>query len=202
MYLLPSIGNRVSDISHRLLQKTRRFLKPKRARYRLASILTAALLLVILSNGRTSAQRFVTPVVSSVRTFYSIAHNRTTKETFAFIPGLARNKYPYVDLEKLSFISFFDLPVTADGEINRSSRGYASFTSNEAAELFDRARYQETKIFLTISAVSENTIAGILENSEAQARLAEQAGEEINTFNLDGITVDFEFRTFFPFEIS
>lgn len=178
MHLLPSLKNCVST---------------KKGRYKLATILDLILIGVILFFGRTPAQKLVSPVISSVHTYYSIKANHATKESFAFVPGLARNKFSYIDLTGLTNLSFFDVPLTEDGEINKDSRGYASFTSAETADLFDRARYQKTKIFLTLSALAPENIKGILDNKDAWEKLALETKDEIENSNIDGITLDFEF---------
>lgn len=163
----------------------------KKVRYRLAVILDIILIAIILVNGRQSAQRLISPVVSSLQT-YSPFNQELTKETFAFVPDLARNKFPHIDLKGLTFLSFFDVPITKEGEINYNSRGYQSFTSDEALALFDRARVHNTKVFLTLSAMDEDIIKNLLDSSEAQAKLADQVLEEVNSSNLDGIVIDFE----------
>ena len=150
------------------------------------------MILLILVYGRQPAKRLISPLVSSLHSFYSVTQHKITPESFAFVPDLARNKFPRIDMEGLSALSFFDVPLTKDGEINFYSKGYASFTSSEAAELFDKAHYQKTKIFLTLSSLDSNIIKNLLNNRDAQIKLADQAAEEIRSSNIDGITIDFE----------
>ncbi len=130
-----------------------------------------------------SAQKFMSAVTQKI----------TNPETFAFAPDLARNKFPNIDLKGLTYLSFFDIPLNESGELNYNSRGYASFTSDEAAELFSRARLQNIKILLTISALDGNIIANLLDNPQAQQKLAGQAAEEIRYWDINGITIDFEY---------
>ncbi len=172
----------------------KRLLGSKKFRYKIAACIDLILIFLILINGRQPAQRMISPLVSSLHdSFYSITQHRTTQESFAFVPGLARNKFEDIDLEGLSSLSFFDVPLTEDGQINLNSRGYASFTSDEASKLFDRARYNKTKIFLTLSAWDESIIQNVLSNKDVQERLANQAIEQIKNNNIDGITIDFEY---------
>lgn len=193
MYLLPSVKKHIKDTYFQLLQKVKSLFASKRSRYKLAVILDLILIATILINAKTPAQNVVSPLVSSVKAYYSVSQNRATKENFAFVPGLARNKYSDVDLMGLTNLSFFDVPLTEEGTINRDSRGYASFTSGPALELFDRARYQKTKIFVTLSATGVKTIANILDNKDIQEQLAQDAAEEINNSGVSGITLDFEY---------
>lgn len=151
------------------------------------------MIMFILVNGRQPAQRLISPVVSSLHTFYSVASAHIPSESFAFVPDLAQNKFPSIDLDGLTHLSFFDIPLDEDGTLNRSSRGYLSFTSDQASELFDKARYQKTKIFLTLSALQPSVIEGVLNNPEAQEKLAADVLYEIENSDIDGITVDFEY---------
>lgn len=191
--MLPSPKNHLKVFFLSLLQKVTGLFVSKRSKYKLAAVIDLTLIVLILLNGRAPVGRMITPLVSSVKTYYSINQHRSTKESFAFVPGLARNKFSDVDLVGLANLSFFDVPVTDQGELNRDSRGYASFTSDEAAGLFERARFQKTKVFLTLSATSFDIVKSILDDEEAVSRLAEGAAEEVAATNIDGITVDFEF---------
>lgn len=184
MYLLPKAKREAAYFLSQL---------SKRTRYRLAIVLDIILIAIILINGKQPAQRLISPFVSSLHSFYSYTQNIPVHEVFTFVPDLARNKFPRIDMEGLTHLSFFDVPLTEDGTINFFSKGYASFTSVEALELFDRARFQKTKIFLTLSAIDTDIIANLLDNLDAQQRLADQAAEEIRNSNIDGIAIDFEF---------
>lgn len=164
----------------------------KRAKYKLATVIDLFLIALILISGKQPAQTLISPFVSSLHSFYNLAQNRVTHETFVFVPGLAQNKFSRINLEGLTDLSFFDVPITEDGQINRDSRGYLSFSSDAALQLFDRARLQKTRIFLTLSAMDKDTIISFLNNPEAQDQLASQAVDEIKNSNLDGITIDFE----------
>lgn len=196
IYLLPPPKSNLSRISSAALQKAKRiysYFISKKGKYAVAAFLDFILIAVILILGRQPAQMLISPIVTSFQSLYSQAIHRTTSETFAFVPGLARNKFSDIDLEGLTALSFFDVPLDEKGEMYLDSRGYASFTSSEAAEVFDRARYNKTKIFLTLSAYDEETIFNILTNSDFQNRVAEQAIEQIKINNIDGITIDFEY---------
>ncbi|MBI2086167.1 hypothetical protein HYT74_02390 [Candidatus Daviesbacteria bacterium] len=169
-----------------------KLLVAKKTKYKLASVIDLILIALILITGKQPAQTLISPFVSSLHSFYTTAQNRVTHETFVFVPGLAQNKFSSIDLAGLTNLSFFDVPITEDGQINRGSRGYLSFSSDAALQLFDRARLRKTKIFLTLSALDKRTVASFLDNPDAQNQLAGQAVDEIKNSNLDGITIDFE----------
>ncbi|MBI2315369.1 hypothetical protein HYU93_04940 [Candidatus Daviesbacteria bacterium] len=190
IYTLPS-QEQIRDFLHQLSQGLGSFFKAKTRKYQLATVIDLILIALILFYGRQPAQRLITPVVTSINSFYTVSSAHLPSESFAFVPDLARNKFSSIDLEGLTVLSFFDVPVTEEG-INYNSRGYASFTSPEAAELFDRARFNQTKIFLTLSALSHETIENLLNSDWAKRQLADQVIEEIKLTNIDGITIDFE----------
>lgn len=162
-------------------------------KYKLATILDLFLIFLILVFGRQPAQKLTSPLVSSLHSFYSITQRKTTSETFAFVPDLAPNKFPSIDLDGLTELSFFDIPITENGELNYYSRGYQSFSSDETQALFDRARSQKTKIFLTLSATDGQIIQSVLNNPNSAQTLADETTQEIKNSGLDGVTVDFEF---------
>lgn len=191
-YLLPATTKKAIRLFFQLFRQAKGLLGPKKAKYKLATILDLILIIAVLISIKQPAQRLISPLASSLHSLYSTAPATTTKETFAFIPDLAPNKFPAIDLNGLTHLSFFDVPLSDTGEMNYYSRGYQSFISGASADLFDRARYQKTKIFLTLSALSQDIIQNLLDNPNAQQALANQAAEEIRNSNIDGITIDFE----------
>lgn len=157
------------------------------------SLLNLALIAFIVTNAGLPSQNMISPVKTSMESVYIQSKVDLPKETFAFVPDLAPNKFPYIDLSNLTYLSFFDIPLTEDGKLNYESLGYQSFTSDEASQLFERARYNNTKVFLTLSAFDTNTISNILNNEDIQNRLADQIATEISSSNIDGILIDFEY---------
>lgn len=187
IYILPVLGE-----FSQLFQRVKKLFGTKKVRYKLAALLDVILIIAILMNAKQPAQRLVSPLVSSFHSFYSVTKSLPA-ETFAFVPDLAQNKFPYIDVEGLTYLSFFDVPITENGDLNYYSRGYNSFSSGAAYELFERARSHNTKIFLTLSALNEDSIRSLLDNPIAQQNLADQAIQEIINSNIDGVTIDFEF---------
>lgn len=194
VYLLPTSIEEAKRLLSQLFEK---------AKFGLAVLLCLILIAALPANGKQPSEKLISqkPVsqksisqpVTALQSFYpSVRQNITPAETFAFVPDLARNKFPKIDLHGLTYLSFFDIPLTENGEINYDSKGYQSFASDDTTELFNRAHNQNTKIFVTLSALNEDTIKNLLDNPDAQQRLADQAVEKIWNSNIDGITVDFE----------
>lgn len=183
-YLLPNLLKEVTGFLSNL---------PKRAKYKLAIVLDILLIAAILLTGKQPVQRLISPWVSPAHSIYAFTQNIANPQTFAFVPDLARNKFPRVETKNLTYLSFFDVPLDEDGQINYYSRGYTSFTSVEAQNLFERARQTNTKIFLTISAMDRDIIRNLLDNPQAQNTLSDQIIWELQNSNIDGITIDFEY---------
>lgn len=177
---LPKNLLEIKHFSHHLAQKVKKFF-------------IALIALILATNAPQATLSLLAPVYSPDQSIFSQSQANLPKETFAFVPDLAPNKFPYIDLSNLTYLSFFDIPLTEDGKLNYESLGYQSFTSDEASQLFERARYNNTKVFLTLSAFDANTINSILNNEEAQNRLADQITTEITNSNIDGILIDFEY---------
>lgn len=181
-----------------LLNSCRQFLSggsillgTKQGRYKLAAILDFILIVFILIYGRQPAQRMISPLLSSVNTFYA-NQVKTTKEVFVFVPGLAQNKFDSVDFNGLNVLSFFDVPLTEEGQMNTDSRGYASFKSDESQQLFNQAHSQGTKVFVTLTLSEDDQVKNLLDKRVAQQSLFDQVLSEIKDSNIDGVTVDFE----------
>ncbi len=187
-YLLPHLTERFPFFS-----SGRNFFESKRTRYKLAALLDLVLIAAILMSAKAPVQRLASPLVPAFHSLYTTIQVPVARETFAFAPDLAPNKFTRINLEHLTYLSFFDVPVADNGQLRVDSRGYASFSSNDAAALFDRVRYQKGKVFLTLTAFDTQIIGGILESSDAQQTLADEAIREITNSSLDGITIDFEF---------
>ncbi len=190
--LLPEFVLDFKPLFVSLFHKAKGLLGSKTVKYKLAALVDIALIALILMTGRQPIESLTSPVVSSLHSFSTFAATNMTNETFAFVPDLARNKFEHIDLAHLTYLSFFDLPINEEGLLNYDSRGYSSFVSDEASVLFERARVSNTKIFLTVSALDEDVIKNLLDNPDTQNQLADQIVEEINTSNLDGVTLDFE----------
>lgn len=167
------------------------YLRSKRGKYGLASIIDIVLIVLIIINGAQPAQRLISPFLTSLQSAYPISAHIKTTPTFAFIPSHSPNKFNKVDLNGLDVISFFDVLVTNEG-INLDSRGYHNFQSQDALDLFERARYQGVKVFLTLSQTKADEIVKILNSEVVQQALAKKATKIIEENNIDGITLDFE----------
>lgn len=117
-----------------------------------------------------------------------------TEETFSFAPGYAPNKFSKVDFEGLKYLNFFDVPITEVGELSSGSTGYQVFKSESAKLLFEEARFNNTQVLLTVTNVGNNDIKSFLDDTTSQANLIEALILEVKEAQIDGVTIDFEFK--------
>lgn len=161
-------------------------------KYSAAAILDFILIIMILVHGAKPAVRMISPVVSSFKIQNPFSQTVITRETFSFVPGLAQNKFDYIDFQNLQYLSFFDLPLTDDGQINTYSRGYASFKSDATASLIESAHSSKVKFLATLTSTDSGVIRNLLDDGKAQDDLISQAVSEVRDTGIDGVTIDFE----------
>lgn len=163
----------------------------ERRNYLLAAAVDLSLIIVIITYGIQPARKLVSPFVASLS---SMNLSSTAHESFSFAPGQAPNKFAYIDLDQLSALAYFDVPVQSDGNLYTDSWGYQTFKGEKAGELFEQAHYFNTKILLTLSQTNNEKIKAILDDDSAQDRMISQAIFEVQEERIDGLVIDFEFN--------
>lgn len=115
-----------------------------------------------------------------------------TNEVFAFAPGWGYGKIDDIDFTGLKSLAFFDVPVNEDGTLNRELAGYADFR-NDISYIMGLAKTEGTRVLLTTSLTSSNSIASFLNNKDAQNTFTDEIILEIEETGIDGVTIDFEY---------
>ncbi len=169
--------------------------KSPKKRYSLATVVDLCFIILILILGADPASKILPPLVSPFISLHQqLSHSKPTEEVFSFAPGLAPNKFSRIDFNGLSTLSYFDVPVNADGSLNKDHRSYLAFKSEESSQLFETAHYNGTKVLLTLTMVFPSEINDVLSSEEAQNTLAEEAISEIQESGIDGVTINFDLR--------
>ncbi len=198
MLELPNYGQLLKRLRHpgnnfrQIASSVSLRLTPKH--YGTAIALDLLALVVVLSLGIKPAVKFVSPILSNITSSNLINFSRTKHELFAFAPGWSLNKLGKVDLDSISTLSYFDLPVNSDGTLNFESSGYEIFKSEQASALFQRAHDRGVKVFITLSQGNNNDIAAILNDDAARQNIISQTVTEVKESGIDGATVDFEYQ--------
>src|SRR3989344_3695793 len=177
MNILYNLAQIKSDLFKKNQEKR---LFSKRTRYALAAVLDFACIVLILINVQKPMQRLISPLVSSIQNFYSQNQIKTTSERFAFAPGHARNKYDDIDFASLNYLAFFDVLVSEDGGLNKESRGYNNFKSEENTALIEKARAYNTKVLLTITQFENGVIRDILDDGAKKQSTIEDVIAEVS----------------------
>lgn len=156
------------------------------------------LMLAFLVDQKTHVgQNVFASFISPLPAFHIFSdHNGKTspiREVFSFVPGWTETKFDLVNLQGVNIVSFYDIPVHADGTLYRDVDGYQVFRGDKAAEFFARAHQKGAKVLLTISQTDPGTIQEILNDPSAQQTFIQEAVTEITDTGIDGITIDFEF---------
>lgn len=167
----------------------------KRQRYLIATFLDVVCIVLIGINAVEPAGRMikplVNPIVTSLEEFHPFVSIKSTKEKFAFIPSGSTNKSRAMKFNGLSAAAYYDIPVTADGSLNRDSRGYNNF--EDAGMIFEKAHAYNTKVLLTLSQTNSQVIRRILDSSEAQQTLIDESVSEVKDAGIDGVVIAFEY---------
>lgn len=166
----------------------------KKKRYLLAITIDVACMVLIIVNGIQPAKRIITPIVNSLNELHQKAIVRETKEAFSFAPSGSTVKMRKVDTEGLDILAFFDLPLGANGEINKDHRGYISFKGGEAAQLFERAKFTNTRVVATLTLSSPVGIRKLLDDEDAKNNLIDDAIQETKDSDISGVLLDFEYH--------
>ncbi len=167
----------------------------KKKRYLIIIVANILLVTLIVTQGIKPAQRLVTPLINSLTQFHASQQLKNTQDSFAFAPGLAKNKFAKIDFNGLATLAFFDVPISTDeAVIDKDSRGYASFISEETTELFDKAHANGTKVLVTFSLGNNRAIRKILDNDSLQQQFIDDAITEVKNRGIDGISLDFEYQ--------
>lgn len=121
------------------------------------------------------------------------------REVFGFLPYWMIKDLNRINLTGLTTVSFFGLEmdgggniITAydDGEMDQGWEMWNGTGINDAVKLL---RTKKIKTHITLKAFNAQNIEKLVTSDEAQERFIANAVHMVNSKNLDGITIDFEY---------
>src|SRR5258708_6690451 len=121
------------------------------------------------------------------------------KEDIGFFPYWMVDSYDKVNINSLTAINLFGLEVDEAGNIitannaNIPDPGWIMWNKPALTNLITKARRQRLKVLLTLKSFTDNTIEQLVNSDAAQKTFISNAIQLINTKNLDGINIDFEY---------
>ncbi len=159
----------------------------------LVSLSFLLLLGLYLSVNGKNIETIISPIIATLSPLKPLNEAKSTHEVFGFAPYWTLHKLDNVDFSTLTTLAYFDVPITADGNLDKDSLGYQRFHSKQATELFQKAHDHGTRVVLTVTIMDNDTIEAFLDSEEAQERAISQAVTEVKNRGIDGINVDIEY---------
>ncbi len=121
------------------------------------------------------------------------------KEILGFFPYWILPKEDQINLQTLTSVSLFGLEVDGNGNIvtggsdTQSSGGWAMWKDPKLDDFIRRARSRNLKVYLTLKSFNSSNIDSIAQSDNSQKNLIANALYLVNSKNLDGINIDFEY---------
>ena len=124
---------------------------------------------------------------------------KSKKEVLGFFPYWMLPKEDQVNLATLTSVSLFGLEVDGKGNIITGSAdedvsgGWAMWKDPKLDDFIKRAKAQNINVYLTIKCFDSGNIESIAQSDDAQKNLIANAMYLVNSKDLDGINIDFEY---------
>jgi len=129
----------------------------------------------------------------------SIITDKPQKEVFGFFPYWMLEKSSEIDLRYLTSISLFGIEIDGKGGIVTADNngqldgGWSMWNDPRMDGLIRRAKDNNLKVYITLKSLNNNNIQALMRSPEAQKAFISNAIYLVNSKNLDGINLDFEF---------
>ena len=124
---------------------------------------------------------------------------RPKKEVLGFFPYWMLPKQQEVNLNTLTSIALFGLEVDGAGNIvtkgddAQAAGGWNMWKNPELDTFIKRAKSQDIKVYLTFKSFNSSNIEALAKSDTAQKSFIANALYLVNSKNLDGINIDFEY---------
>lgn len=131
--------------------------------------------------------------------FHLTMNGPIKKNVFGYLPYWMVENLDGIDTRTLTALSFFGLEVSGSGKIinqtqNDSNNPYYIWQNNSKLKTFiEKAKKNKVKIFLTIKSFNNDNIERLVSSSVASQDFIETVLYQVNSRNLDGINIDFEY---------
>ncbi|HYM65558.1 MAG TPA: glycosyl hydrolase family 18 protein [Candidatus Sulfotelmatobacter sp.] len=121
------------------------------------------------------------------------------KEVLGFFPYWMLPKYDKINLDALTSMSLFGLETDANGNIITKNQndeivgGWNMWNDPTLNKLIQKAKINDIKVYLTIKSFDSKNIESISTSDTAQKNLITNTLYLVNSKNLDGVNIDFEY---------
>jgi len=108
---------------------------------------------------------------------------------FGYLPDWERSSAPpYFDYSILSHIALFDFTVSTSGNII----GYPAGWPGDWTNTMNKAHANGVKLIMCVVEFNDDDIHALINSSTASQNFYQNVASVINTYNLDGVNIDFE----------
>lgn len=121
------------------------------------------------------------------------------KEVMGFLPYWMLEKASEINLDTITSVSIFGLDVDESGNIlivgsdGKDNSGWLMWNDKKLNEFITRAKRKRIKIYLTFKSFNNENIEKLVTSDKAQKTFIANSIYLINSKNLDGINIDFEY---------
>lgn len=127
-----------------------------------------------------------------------VTDKKPKKEVMGFFPYWMLPKQDQINLSALTSISLFGLEIDDKGDVVTSANGnidsgWAMWENSNLNDLIKRAKSKDIKVYLTLKSFDNGNIEALSTDEKAQENLIQNALYLVNSKNLDGINIDFEY---------
>jgi len=112
-----------------------------------------------------------------------------TRAVFGYLPDWKISSAPaYFDYSSLSHIALFDFTVTTAGNIT----GFPSGWPSNWTTMMNKAHANGVKLIMCVVEFNDDDIHALINDTTASNNFYQNVANIINTYNLDGVNIDFE----------
>lgn len=128
-----------------------------------------------------------------------VVSGKPKKEVLGFFPYWMVSKQDQINLSTLTSISLFGLETDGNGNIitkdpsGTQNGGWSMWTDPSLDKFIKKAKAQGLKVYLTVKSFDNSNIEKISSNDNSQKALIANAVYLVNSKNMDGINIDFEY---------
>jgi len=125
--------------------------------------------------------------------------SKPTKEIVGFLPYWMLDVANQIDLDELTQVNLFSITVDGKGNIVNTGSdgnpdgGWVMWNDSSLDTFIHKAKSKNVKVLLTFNSFNNSDIESIALSDSAQKRFIDNAIYMVNSKNLDGVNIDFEY---------
>ena len=134
--------------------------------------------------------------IRSAKNIQLTVSGKPKKEVLGFFPYWMLPEQDKIDLSTITSISLFGIEMDGNGNIvttNKDPDGWSMWKDPSLDTLIRRAKNQGLNVYLTLKCFNNSNIESISKSDVAQKNLIANALYLVNSKELDGINIDFEY---------